>query len=366
MVREVVDQINESPFKAYFAIAGGGQTFIGDYCKISGASKTVIGAIIPYSQAVFNAFLKGATVDSYASSDAARKLAVASYNECLKAGVPREYALGIGAANSIVKDEERAGRVHRFHIALHGYNVTKVSEMLLQQGRTREHEESIASYLIYRMLAQHTLQIPLHVPPNEGFTEDVENADNHYVDLVDDKVTITTQLLEEADGTYGIYCGSWNPVHEGHLQIREMAAKILKKPVVMELSVNNSDKGQMDFIEIRNRIKNLGPMGFVLTGSRLYVDKVRAIKRSWGADKKLIFVMGADTWNRMWDEKYGFSRSELRDFFLAHGVKFLVFGREGIQILDTNRDLRVPSEEAANFNSSFSSSAIRKAMNAQV
>jgi nicotinic acid mononucleotide adenylyltransferase len=364
MVREVVDQINESPFKAYFAIAGGGQTFIGDYCKISGASKTVIGAIIPYNQTVFNSFLKGATVDSYASSEAARKLAVASYNECLKAGVPREYALGIGAANSIVKDDERAGRIHKFYIALHGYNVTKVTEMFLHQGRTREHEESMACYLIYRMLAQHALKISLPAPPNEGFNEDVENAADYYVDLVDDKTTITTQLFEQADDTYGIYCGSWNPVHDGHIQVREKAGKILNKPVVLELSVNNSDKGQLDFIEIRKRISNLGPMNFVLTGSRLYVDKVRAIKKSWGVNKKLIFVMGADTWNRMWDEKYGISRTELRTFFLNHEVKFLVFGRSGVPILDTNRDLRIPSEEAANFNSPYSSSAIRKARHA--
>src|ERR1017187_4283753 len=147
-----VKAINESHWKVFLAIAGGGQTFLGDYLSISGASKTIVGALVPYSSAVFDKFIRYAKVDSYASSDAARKLAVASYNECIEAKVERVDALGIGVSCSLVKDEERLGRQHRIHIALHTSFETRVFNVYLNQGRTRQDEEYLAKSYIFQML----------------------------------------------------------------------------------------------------------------------------------------------------------------------------------------------------------------------
>ena len=54
---DIVRKINDSPYKAFIAIVGGGQSFIGDYLKIGGASKTIVGAIVPYDKFIFEKFV---------------------------------------------------------------------------------------------------------------------------------------------------------------------------------------------------------------------------------------------------------------------------------------------------------------------
>jgi hypothetical protein len=89
---EIVNKINESPYKCFVAITGGGASFISDYTKISGASKTIVGAIVPYDKTIFDNFV-GIKMTEYSSPLSARKLALASYNQCIIAG-QGEWAYG--------------------------------------------------------------------------------------------------------------------------------------------------------------------------------------------------------------------------------------------------------------------------------
>ena len=120
---ETVNKINDSPYKCFVAITGGGASFISDYTKISGASKTIVGAIVPYDRTIFDNFV-GIKMTEYSSPLAARKLALASYNQCIIAGVEPKYAIGIGAASSIAFDGERIGRQHKINIAIIKISIT--------------------------------------------------------------------------------------------------------------------------------------------------------------------------------------------------------------------------------------------------
>lgn len=368
MLREIVEQINESPYKLFLAVAGGGQSFIGKYCAISGASKTIVGALVPYHQVIFDKFIK-CKPDSYSSSEAARKLAVVSYNECLSAGVEKEYAIGIGAANSIVKDNERPGRVHRIHIALHTYNLTRTTDVVMYQGRSRDEEEHIASYLIYRELSNFVLKINLLAPPVEKIEFDEQIAPAEISKVVEnridkDKENFLIANFKNINKVLPVFSGSFNPIHDGHLQIKKLAEEILDSEVALELSITNTDKGQLDFIEIRNREQNIAPYSYLITNAPTFVDKVKVLKSVY-ADKDLIFVMGADTWNRLWSKDYNIDLYKQKDFFSQTRVKFLVFGRAKVKIDNTyiyghGDGLRIESEKAENFNSPLSSSEIRR------
>ncbi len=359
-----IQLINDSPYKAFFAIAGGGQTFLGEYCLHSGASKTVVGALIPYDRVIFNNFI-GGKIDSYASPEAARKLAISSYGECLKAGVQKEFAIGIGASSSIATDNERAGKKHKFNVAAHTYDSTYSIAVIVNQGASREEEESMIKDLIFEFLWEIATQgakfenlkefaANAHSDAGESTTfHAVENS--HFSKVASKEIPFVSSIPLYQD--LAIFGGSFNPIHEGHKQIKELAEKTLNKKVFLELSVKNTDKGSLDFIEIQKRIDGLVGYDYIIDMASTYVEKTNAIK-SYDAKISPIFIVGADTWNRIWDEKYGYPVKYLESFFDEYGVKFLVFGRNE-RLVDKGGVFRIVHPDAENFNVPISSTQIR-------
>jgi nicotinic acid mononucleotide adenylyltransferase len=156
-----------------------------------------------------------------------------------------------------------------------------------------------------------------------------------------------------------IYGGSFSPLHDAHKQVKEISEKILGIPVWFELSIKNADKGMIDYVDINDRLKRLYDT-YLVTKHSTIKDKVDLIKK-YNPNCEITFVLGVDTYNRIWDKKYlpDMSLNDLHDFFYNSNVKFLVFGRNGIKINDNYDDLRIMSDEAANFNMNISSTELR-------
>ena len=365
-----VNDINDSPYKVYFAITGGGQSFLGSFMRISGASKTVVGAIIPYSPAVFDKFIGNKKVSSYASNEAARKLALASYAECSAAGVESQYAIGIGASSSLGKDNERVGREHTIHIVAHTWNSTHTWDITLKQGRLRPVEDKLASDAIFDMLAHVTIGTSL--PDLILHTDELSTIDH------EQNTDVGLMLLSRPDHSYllqgdkkpfgkelAIYSGSWNPFHDGHLGIYQTAAEILGCKPYLELSLRNADKGTIDFVDLYRRMDSIVPQKpLILTQAPTYYDKVKLLRNVYHETNPITFIVGADTWVRIWDEKYvPMSLSDLEKFFFANGVKFLVFGRDGNPIVHPmgfGEDLRIKHSRAEQYSSPVSSTSLRQ------
>lgn len=343
----------------YMAITGGGQTFIGDYLSISGASKTVVGAIVPYSQAVFDKFV-GRKMETYCSQEAATKLAIAAFKEC-QAGMPKTtsalHAMGLGVTCSLAKDDEREGREHKAFLCIHRDTYTLVQSLILKQGRTRQHEEQMVCRMIECALANEII----------GF----DRKDIPFIELRDgetfsSRVASISDVLrippspKNTDDPIVVYPGSWNPFHAGHAEVIKVAEEVLGKKPILELSMVNVDKGILDYIDIQDRINTLPKdIYFNVTEDATFKQKVINLKRRFPANR-IIFVVGADTWNRIWNEKYGEPLLELEDFFRNYYVSFLVFGRAGNIIrTDWGDDLRIISKKAESLNSSISSTEIR-------
>lgn len=363
-----VKRINESNKRFFVAIAGGGQSFIGDFTSISGASRSFVGGLVPYAQPIFDKFIKGVKVHSYASEEAARKLAVSAYNEVLGSGVGELAAVGLGAANSIVKDDERVGREHRFYIATHTAYKTRVLRVILQQGRDRQQEETMVSLFIFKMLQWEILGEPTnfqeYILPNETW-EIMEDGQERFSLVVNgalDHLPVNTVIPQNITNL-NVFCGSWNPYHEGHDEIFKLSQEILKGQTVLELTINNTDKGQLDFVDIGRRIAYVGERPLILTRARTFVDKTKMLLKNY-PKAQITFIVGVDTWKRIWDAKYAGFPEDVEKVFESLNIKFLVFGRGHEKIYTGfGEHLRVQDPRAENFNSDISSTELRKKQN---
>lgn len=356
----LIQKLNATDWQIYIAITGGGQTFIGEYLRQSGGSKVIIGANVPYRQSAFDSFVK-VKVDNYSSDEAARKLAVAAYNTSLQYGADKQHAVGLGAASSLAKDDERQGRQHKINVAVHTSKHTASISFTLNQGRTRSQEEDLTANIILNFLVQELVGFtnPKPMPLYEGefFTYDMAN-DVRHIELINDERLAVQNNLPPSNRLV-VYPGSWNPFHDGHGEVVELAEQVLGDKVALELSVHNADKGQMDFIEIRRRSDKLDSRPHILTKASTFVEKAKLF-HTLAAGRQIVFVVGADTWERIWQPKYGYSPQQVADTMQQHNVKFLVFPREGHHISNNFDYLRIQDARINAFSNSLSSTALRK------
>jgi nicotinic acid mononucleotide adenylyltransferase/nicotinamide mononucleotide (NMN) deamidase PncC len=360
--------IHKTPYKFYIAVAGGGSVFISDFCSIEGASNNLIGAIVPYNQTVFDKFIGGKSPDSYVSSEAARKLAVASYRECLAVGVESKYSIGIGVTSSLVKTNERENRLHKIYIAIHRFQDTTLLEAVIKQGRTRISEEYLVNDMISNLLLNRLDIAPLknfNLQDGESISTRTENDKNLGYLINNETDLISSENLAPLKKLV-VFSGSFNPIHDGHKAMIKMAQEITGEKPYLELTVNNADKGFLDYIELEDRIKNLDDYEFILTNAPTMKAKVEAIKK-YAPMAEIIFVVGSDTYERVWDEKYGYSVDFLERFFKDNKIKFIMFKRGGYAPIDFThgKDLLIKHETLESFETSkISSTDLRKSLTA--
>lgn len=153
----------------------------------------------------------------------------------------------------------------------------------------------------------------------------------------------TTLYNPQAEFSQAIFPGSFNPIHQGHLEMIDIAEQRLGSRVALEISVQNVDKPSLDYIELETRldaIEKARPGQAVwLTQTPLFEEKSELFQ---GAT----FVVGADTLRRFAELRfYHESIHQLHDVLRLIGFcncRFLVFAREGADGLESLRNLDIP------------------------
>lgn len=358
-------QIHKSPCKAVLAITGGGAEIIGELLRHGSGSATVLDAVVPYSTDALDRFL-GRKPEKYCSEKTVRLMAMVAYQRALElskgSGISGQEVIGIGATCKLKAANEREGRKHEIYVSIQSACETGVTTLELTADRTREEEEKIAALLIFNVLARHC-GIPeidlLHAIDREGnkseaaekIIEKYESVPESVGNLLKQKkyspnglyetLVMTGISLKEAENSEEpekirlVFPGSFDPCHINHIFMAKLASEKLGEPVNFEISLTNVDKPPIDFISLNQRLDSLRKYrnetfvgGICLTNAPLFLQKAELFPGS-------TFIIGADTFNRLFDAKYyggKLDTSAILRSFREKNIRFMVFQRKSVEI----------------------------------
>ena len=339
---------------AVITVTGGGSSALAWLLSVPGASNTVIEAVVPYSAASL-AKLLGREPAQAVSKETARTMAEAAYRRALSLRKDSTPVAGIACTAAIATDRPRRGG-HRCHVAAWSAGGVTTYSLRLRKGlRDRAGEEAVVGSLVVKALAgafELECQPSLDLDEAEGLEVESEAYEDPLKALLAGHVsyvTVDRDGVMEADGPVGgaLLPGSFNPLHDGHVDMARVASNMLDTEVTYELSVVNVDKPPLGENEVRarcDRFEGLAPV--VISRAPVFHEKARLFPGR-------TFVIGADTAERLVQPRY-YDGSTSRmlmalDETRRLGCRFLVSGRARNGAFRTLDDIPLPEEFAGMF-----------------
>jgi nicotinamide mononucleotide (NMN) deamidase PncC len=292
-----------------------------------GASRTLLQAVVPYSPEAMIEYL-GSRPDEFCSARTARAMAMTAFLHARRLAPSATALAGVACTASLASDRPKRGP-HRLHAALQTAELTATWSLeLLKERRSRSEEERVASRVILNAVADGCnidVRLPLELLEGERVEENRTAAIQAWQDLLLGRVEIIVQG-GRTPASPAIFSGAFNPLHDGHRRMMQLAVEILKRPVALEISILNVDKPPLDYFEIERRTKQFGPeVTLFLTRAASFEEKSRLFP---GAT----FVVGTDTLRRIAMSRYYGENPDACRASLEHiakrGCRFLVFGRD--------------------------------------
>jgi hypothetical protein len=330
-VRERIAELHAGPWRLALATTGGGTGLAAWLLAVPGASRSVLEAVTPYSEDALCRYL-GRRPESFCSADTARLLAERALDRA-RWLAPGQPAAGVACTASLRSDRPKRGE-HRFHLAVHtGLHVRIGSLTLVKEARSREQEEDFLDRVFLNFLLE-SLDFPGRVPapclPGEQLARTTEPAPGPLARLLRGEAPA---VCVEPDGRCSMSAtapalllpGSFNPLHDGHLTLADLAGRMTGRAPAFELSVANADKPALHAEEVRRRLQQLTGLGSLwLTHAPTFVEKARLFPG-------VTFAVGADTAARIVQPRfYGDSPAKMAaalDELRRLGCRFLVAGR---------------------------------------
>jgi len=299
---ERIERILNSGFRAVLVTTGGGSSALNALLTTPGASRFVVEANIPYSPESLERFL-GETPGQSVSPETASKLAGKAFGSAtdivesaLRADLRSESArytnsrcIGIACSAALQTDRERRGEDRAF-ICIKTTATEKLYALYFSKTSRAEQESLLSDWLLILIAQAVGAERGLMLP------------------------------------------GSFNPVHQGHLNLLKAAEEQTGLRGVFELSCANVDKPAIEEADALRRASAIKDIPVALTHVPRFIQKAFLFHQT-------AFVVGFDTSVRF-----------IRDYtsddwkkFQALGVCFLVAGRQQGGAFQTLENLNLPA-----------------------
>ncbi|XP_076921049.1 uncharacterized protein LOC143582339 [Bidens hawaiensis] len=355
LIRSVVEAIHSTPTQAVLYFSGGASQALGWLASVPGASNTLLEVIVPYSR-MSMIQLFGKVPVQFTSKETAEDMALAAYNRALKLSKPGSPVVGVGFTGSLVTTLPKLGD-HRFYLSTRTSNRLWSSSVTLSKGlRSREQEERLSSQVLLKAIADacnvsssttFVSDLTEHEVPAER--EQCFDEDQELEQLINGKICF--KIFPYFNGTQSssgerkvILSGSFNPLHDGHLKLLEVATSLCSDGYpCFELSAINADKPPLTVAQIKDRVKQFEEAGktVIISNQPYFYKKAELFPGS-------AFVIGADTAARLINPKYyGGSYENMIETLLGckrTGSTFLVGGRNMDGVFKVLDDFDIPDE----------------------
>ncbi|XP_058087805.1 uncharacterized protein LOC131234843 isoform X2 [Magnolia sinica] len=303
-IRAIVEAVHSSPTQAVIYLAGGASQAVGWLLSAPGASNTVLEAVVPYSKISLSQLL-GKIPTQFTSQQTVEEMALVAYNRALKLSRPGFPVVGVGFTGSLASVPLKRGN-HRFYLSTRTSDRLWVSNVTLSKGlRTREEEDTISSRLLLKAVADACKVSATFVSeltdsevPDEH--EMLFNEDQELQQLIDGQICMKVYSFSNETNASSserkiILSGSFNPLHDGHLKLLEVASSICGDGLpCFEISAINADKPPLTVSQIKDRVKQFEKTGktVIISNQPYFYKKAELFPGS-------AFVIGADTVARL-------------------------------------------------------------------
>jgi len=311
--------------KLFLTITGGGTEAIGKILRNGGASSYFAGAYVPYSTKCVDDFL-GFKPEKYNSQLTSRQLAMAGMQKMLDLGYDFNECVSLACCASLRSSNvERVGREHSFHITYLEREVICSTSFKLLENRSRQEEEELVSEVILDGLEMGTFHLSEDewdcVKSEKFYFQHEEDTPRLFFDTKE-QFALKQVIINSEKCSNLIYSGSFNPLHDGHRAIINYSANKFKQKVTLDISVQNFDKPNLDYLDYRNRSvlykeNNINAVCF--TKAPLFIDKFHLYPIN------STYLVGVDTANRIIRHKE--SLGKLLEYCFIYNNKFAVFPR---------------------------------------
>ncbi len=330
--RELIQAIHDNSSRTVMVTAGAGTQALSDLLSVAGASRTLLEALVPYSQAAFDEFL-GQQPEKYVHAQTARFLAGRAFTRARWLEDSNAPSVGLACTATIMTDRPKRGD-HRAYIATWQPEQLIQYSIYLQKGaRDRTGEENLISNMMLNALSRayhlpHQLDIAL--VDGDSLEEIVDDFSNAATQLHQDNISFfgvkaNGHVRLDTDGPKMILSGSFNPLHDGHLELAKTAVSVTNQPIAFELAAVNVDKPPLQPNLVLNRLSQFaGRWPVYVSNAPTYAEKAQLYPGC-------TFVVGVDTAVRVLQSRY-YGNSDANMLaalseIQRQGCHFLVAGR---------------------------------------